>query len=51
MEEELLGDKPPTSKIEIKYVSILAMYIPPSDSDAKLQVIAGERVPIEVNPL
>jgi hypothetical protein len=50
-EEILFKDKTATSKIEVKYINLVTLYIPIKDSSEQMRAIAAERIPIEVNPI
>lgn len=47
-EKALFGMTTATSTIKASYVNVVAMYIPPAGSDAKIQAVGAERQPITV---
>lgn len=50
-ERALFGDNKPTSTMKVTYVNVVALYVPPHGSDAKVTAIGAERQPIKVEAL
>ena len=47
-ERALFGDAKATSTIEVNYVNVVALYIPPAGSDQKVTAVGAEQQPISV---
>ncbi|NEG55314.1 hypothetical protein GFD21_05935 [Bifidobacterium sp. SMA15] len=50
-EKALFGDGKATSTMKVTYVNVIAMYIPPAGSNAKITAVGAERQPVKVEAL
>lgn len=50
-EKALFGDATATSTMKVTYVNIVALYVPPEDSDQPITAVGAERKPIKVEAL
>lgn len=50
-EKALFGNGKATSTMKVTYVNVIAMYIPPAGSDAKITAVGAERQPVKVEAL
>lgn len=50
-EEALFGDGDATDTMFVTYVNIIALYVPPADSDEQIVAVGAERQPISVEAL
>ena len=50
-EKALFGDGQATSTMKTTYVNVVALYVPPANSDAKITAVGSERQPVRVEAL
>ena len=47
-EKALFGNTTPTDTIKVSYVNVIALYVPPANSNAQITAVGAERQPVSV---
>ncbi|WP_265521927.1 hypothetical protein [Oerskovia flava] len=48
-ERSLFGDRDPTNELNVRYIDVVALYVPPADSDELMQAVGSEHVATAVS--